>query len=125
VAAVVAAREGDELVYIDPGLDGPERMIVEPDKLLQLKQGIEEERDRVAEWLINNGLRLRTIKSPGEDPCSVDAMDIMGQNGHTALKKGDAYVARLASMITKMHESALTYDRVEDETARTFRQGPA
>lgn len=119
-------RGGDDKVYIDSGgLAGPGRMVVDPDKLLQLKQGIDEERDRIARWLLDNRERLYQVDSPGHDPCSDDAVDLMGQNGMTAVTKADRYVHQLAALTEKLGESALTYEVVEDGSTTAFRQGPA
>ncbi|OLF16747.1 PE domain-containing protein [Actinophytocola xanthii] len=113
-------------MFIDTGdLDGPERMVVDPDKLLQLKQGIEEERDRVAEWILRHGRQLAEVESPGGDPCSRDAIAIVSENGGIATAKGAAYAARLDIVIDKMRESALAYGLIEETAAATFRQGPA
>jgi hypothetical protein len=121
-----STRGGDHGVYIDTsGQTEPGRMIVDPDKLVLLKQGIQDERDRIANWLFQNRSRLRTIESPGEDPCSKAAMAVLGQNGQMALGQGDAYVDRLTEVVRKMAESATAYDQVEDATAAAFRRGPA
>ncbi|OLF16749.1 hypothetical protein [Actinophytocola xanthii] len=119
-------RGGDAKVYIDTGRsDEPGRMIVDPEKLMQLKQGIEAERDRVREWLFRNRVRLEEMGSPGADPCSIDATDVVTQNGGIAIDKGDAYVQRLTAIIGKMHESAVTYGLVEDTQNAAFQRGPA
>jgi hypothetical protein len=119
-------RRGTKTVFIDTGdLDGPERMVVDPDKLLQLKQGIEEERDRVAEWILRHARQLGDVKSPGGDPCSEDAIAVVSENGGIAMAKGAAYAARLDAVIDKMRESALAYGLIEDTAVTTFRQGPA
>jgi hypothetical protein len=112
-------------MYIDTeGSAEPGRMVVEPDKLLQLKQGIEAERDRVREWLFENDRRLRQVGSPGGDPCSIDATDLVSQNGGIAAERADAYVQRLTKVIAKMRESATTYDLVEDGNTTAFQRGP-
>jgi hypothetical protein len=121
-----STRGGDHGVYIDTsGQTEPGRMIVDPDKLVQLKQGIEAERDRVRDWLFKNTQRLKEIEPPGSDECSRDTMAVVSQNGGTALEKGDAYVNRLSAIVDKMHESARTYGLVEDNSAAAFQRGPA
>jgi hypothetical protein len=114
-------------VYVDTGAqggDGPGRMVVDPDKLMQLKKGIEDEADRVRGWLFANGERLFKIDPPGKDPCSQDTMPIMAQNGQSALSKVDTYVDRLMMVSEKLHESAVAYGVTEDHNAATFRQEP-
>ncbi|MGH3759504.1 hypothetical protein [Actinophytocola sp.] len=114
-------------MYIDTDPEdsgGSGRMLVDPSRLMQLKQGIEEEADRVRRWLFTNGDRLRFIEPPGGDPCSKDTMNLMGQNGSSALDMADAYVARLSVVADKLGESGRTYGQVEDKTTDEFRRGP-
>ena len=114
-------------MYIDTGANdsgGPGRMYVDPAKLMQLKKGIEDETDRVRRWLDTNLDRLGHIDPPGKDPCSLDAMDVMGQNGLTAVRKGTAYVARLMMVAEKLHESAVAYGVTEDHNAAGFQREP-
>ena len=114
-------------MFIDTGADdsaGTGRMIVDPDKLTQLKKGIEDESALVRKWLNANADALTMIDAPGHDPCSVDTMGVMGQNGQTAIEKADAYVARLRMVAEKLHESAVAYGATEDDNAAAFRQGP-
>jgi hypothetical protein len=113
-------------MYIDTGGSAePRRLVVDPDKLVQLEQGIEAGGDRIERWLATSRRQLRKIDSPGEDPCSQDAVGIVAENGGTAFNKGEAYVARLTTIVEKMDESAKTYRLVEDDTATAFRRGPA
>lgn len=115
------------IMFVDTGAEGSAgtgRMVVDPDKLALLKKGIEDESDRVRKWLFANRDPLTTIVSPGHDPCSVDTMAMMGQNGQTAIDKADAYVARLRTVAEKLHESAVAYGVTEDNNAAAFRRGP-
>jgi hypothetical protein len=114
-------------VYIDTGAegsDGPGRMVVDPDKLMQLHKGIEDELTRVRDWLEANRDPLFKIDPPGKDPCSHDTMDVMAQNGMTAIDKCKAYVGRLLMVSEKLHESAVAYGVTEDHNAVAFRQEP-
>ena len=114
-------------MFVDTGADssaGTGRMIVDPAKLTQLKKGIEDEADRVRAWLFNNRDPLFKIDPPGHDPCSVDTMAVMGQNGQTAIDKADAYVARLRMVAEKLHESAVAYGVTEEHNAAGLRRGP-
>ena len=114
-------------MFVDTGADssaGTGRMIVDPAKLTQLKQGIDDEVTVVREWLKANADRLTKIDPPGHDPCSVDTIGVMGQVGSTAINKADAYVARLRVVAEKMHESAVAYGVTEDHTAAAIRQEP-
>ncbi len=115
-------------MYIDTGTDGsggPGRMSVDPGKLMQLKQGLDDEIDRITAWLFENRNRLHYIDAPGRDPCSRDSMEVMGQNGQTALDKCDAYARRLTEVARKLHESAVSYGLTEEHNAATFRQEPS
>ena len=100
------------------------RLIVPVDKLLQLKQGIEDERDRMAQWLFENREALRYIPPPASDPCSIDTMHLMSQNGQQAVDAVDAYINRLTTMVEKLHRTAVSYGLVEDDIADSFRRGP-
>lgn len=115
-------------MYVDVGPEGESGqqlgMIVDPDKLLQLKAGFEAERDRIATWLRDNRERLINIDPPGNDPCSSDAMAVFGRNGDSAIAKAEDYVQRLTTVAQKMHESAVAYGLIEDDTASKFRQEP-
>lgn len=102
---------------------GTGRMIVDPAKLTQLKKGIDEERDRVREWLFNNLDQMTYIDPPGNDPCSRDAMDVMGQSGQSAIDKCQLYVGRLAQVADKLQESSAAYELTEDHNATAFRRG--
>jgi predicted esterase len=114
-------------MFIDTGADdsaGTGRMIVDPDKLTQLKKGIEDEADLIREWLMANVERLTSIDPPGEDPCSRDTMGVMGQTGQTAIDKSQAYINRLTTVAEKLHESAVAYGVTEDNNAAAFRKEP-
>lgn len=115
-------------MYVDLGPEEgsgqPLGMAVSPDKLLQLKAGFEEERDRINMWLFDNRRRLHSIDPPGDDPCSRDAMAVFGQNGSIAVAKAEAYVERLTTVAQKMHESAVAYGLVEEDNSSKFRQEP-
>jgi len=114
-------------MFVDTGADsspGTGRMIVDPAKLTQLKKGIEDEVTQVREWLKANRDPMTKIDAPGHDPCSVDTMGVMSQNGLTAIDKANAYLVRLKMVAEKLNESALAYGVTEDNNAAAFRQGP-
>ncbi|MCT2583038.1 hypothetical protein [Actinophytocola gossypii] len=118
--------DGIEVGAAGSGVPIPEyRMIVPPDKLLTLKKGIEDERDRLRNWLIDNEHKLRDIPPPGSDPCSIDTMKIMSENCGQAADAVWAYVDRLDKMATKLGETAATYGLVEDENTAKFREEPS
>ncbi|MCT2587828.1 PE domain-containing protein [Actinophytocola gossypii] len=111
----------------DPDAEAPAeqlRLVVPPDKLLQLKHGIEEERDRMATWLYENRRALSDIPPPANDPCSIDTMRLMSQNGQQAVDAVDAYINRLTTMAEKLHRTAESYGLIEDDIAGTFQRGP-
>ncbi|GAB3462224.1 PE domain-containing protein [Actinophytocola sediminis] len=115
-------------MYIDTGAEapsGPARMIVTPDNLLRLKQGLEEERDRIRTWRRTEGRDVAEIDPPGNDPCSKDTMFWMSQNGQDAVNAVDAYVDRLTAIVENLHDSAVSYGLIEADNAHTFRQEPA
>jgi len=103
---------------------GEERMIVPPDKLLFFKKGLEDERDRWRDWLLENAEKISRIPPPGSDPCSIDTMKIMSQKGQDAVDAAWAYVDRLDKTATKLGETAATYGLTEDENTNKFRQDP-
>ncbi|OLF11643.1 hypothetical protein BLA60_11965 [Actinophytocola xinjiangensis] len=102
---------------------GPARMIVAPEKLLHLKQGFEDERDRIANWLRENWMDLRHVDPPGSDPSSKDTMALMSQNGAEAVNAITSYVDRLTNIVNNLHDDAVSYGLIEDDNAHGFRQG--
>lgn len=113
-------------MHIDNGIEdpaGPVRMTVAPEKLLRLKQGLEEERDRLRDWLRRDSRDLTSVDPPGSDPCSKDTMFWMSQNGHEAVAAVNAYLDRLTSVIDNLHDNAVSYGLVEDDNTNLLPQG--
>jgi hypothetical protein len=113
-------------MHIDSEADNPagtDRMLVDPDKLLQLKKGLEDELGVVRDWLRTNFEQLTSIEPPGLDPCSQDTVGVMGQVGTIAIDKGRAYAARLQMVAEKLHESAVAYGVADEHNATAFRPG--
>ena len=104
---------------------GPARMIVAPEKLLHLKQGLENERDHIRDWLQTNWMDLTAVDPPGSDPCSKDTMFWMSQNGQDAVDATNAYLDRLTAIIDNLHDNAVSYGLIEDDNTNLFRQGSA
>lgn len=100
------------------------RLVVEPDKVLALKRGFEDEVDRVREWLWVNGHRLRDVPPPGADPCSKQTVRALGENGQTALDAAWGYADQLKQAAAALGEIARAYGLVEDDNTGKFREEP-
>jgi hypothetical protein len=98
---------------------------VSPDKLVRLKQALEDQRDVIRAWLAHNRERLRVIPSPGNDPCSRDTTAAFGANGDSATRAAASYVGELSSVIRKLHECAIAYGLTEDDNKGKFPQEPS
>ena len=113
-------------MYVDEspgeGEGQPLGMTVSPDKLLQLMGGIEAEESRIQTWLFDNEQRLKTIPSPGNDPCSEDAVSVFGQNGEAACDAARAYSGQLRNVINKLRDSAHVYGLIEDDNINNFQR---
>jgi hypothetical protein len=91
------------------------RLVVDPDKVLSLKHGVEEERDRVRDWLYANRWRLHDVPQPGTDPCSGDACTTLGENGQSAVHAAEGYVAQLGNVAAQLDEIAKAYRLTEED----------
>lgn len=96
------------------------RLIVDPDKVMALKRGIEEEQRRVREWLLANKNRLSSVREPGTDPCSEESVRALGENGKAALVAAEGYVAQLKNVADALSEIARAYGLTEEENTQRF-----
>jgi hypothetical protein len=92
-------------------------LVVDPDQVLTLKHGIEEEYARIQEWLVRNGNRLSTVQRPGTDPCSTESVDALSENGEAAQRAAQGYLLQLASVGDALGEIARAYQQAEAENA--------
>lgn len=106
-ANLVGSRAGSSLP--------PARLVVDPDQILALKHGIEQEQLRVKEWLVANGHRLNTVRQPGTDPCSGESAGALGENGEAAVRAADGYVVQLGRVVDALGEVARGYRLMEDK----------
>ena len=100
------------------------QLIVDPDKVLLLKRGVEEERDRVRGWISRNRTRLNSVDPPGADPCSKETAKILAQNGEAALDAASGYVAQLQKMAQALDDIAKAYKLTEDHNTRRLERKP-
>ena len=96
------------------------RLIVDPEQVLALRHGIEQEHRRVAKWLYDNHSRLNSVPPPGVDPCSDGSAKAIGENGQAAVDAAWGYVKQLRSVVDALSEIAHEYRRTEDENAGVF-----
>jgi hypothetical protein len=116
-----SAEPGGE---IGSGLS-PATLIVQPDKILFLKRGLEDERDAILSFITKKGRMLSSVPPPGTDPCSEGVAEALSQNGQAALDAATGYVEELTNIIDALGETAKAYGLVEESNADKFGQGPA
>lgn len=113
-------------MYVDLGADGttgePAKLVVDPDKLAQLKQGFEDEAERIRTWIFQNGESLRNVQHAGEDECSKHMASNLSKNGQSAIDAANAYIERLKSAASKLDETARAYQAGDEDNASKFRQ---
>ncbi|HEV2783370.1 MAG TPA: hypothetical protein VGX25_28640 [Actinophytocola sp.] len=102
----------------------PARLIVDPDKLLILKRGFEDECDRVNKWIYDNGGYLRVVSPPGADPCSEGTAAALGRNGTAAIEAANGYLLQLRMVAEALGEIARDYGLTEDGNTTKFTPGP-
>lgn len=100
----------------------PATLVVEPGKVLALKQGVEKERDKVQQFITYRGHLLASIPPPGSDPCSEGTVEALGENGQSALDAATGYVEQLTNIINSLDETAQTYGLQEATSADRFKQ---
>ena len=94
------------------------RLVVDPGKVLLLKRGIEEERERIGDWLKTNWRRLNSVRQPGSDPCSEETAKALSENGEAAVRAATGYVTQLLKVAEALGDIAKAYRLTEDENAR-------
>lgn len=99
-------------------------LVVDPDGVLILKQGIEQELGRVLEWLATNGKWLNTVPRPGADPCSAEAAAALSENGEAAMRAAKGYVQQLGKVADELGTIAHAYRLMEDGNTGRFGGGP-
>jgi hypothetical protein len=100
------------------------RLVVDPGKVLFLKRGFEEERDRVREWIERNRWRLARVPPPGSDPCSDETARILGENGLAAINAAQGYVSQLQKVAETLGEIARTYRLTEERNTQRLESKP-
>ncbi|MFL6140381.1 MAG: PE domain-containing protein [Labedaea sp.] len=103
----------------------PAKLIVQPDKILFLKRGLEDERDKIRSFINHKGRMLSSVPPPGTDPCSEGLAEALSQNGQAALDAATGYVDELSNIIDALDETAKAYGLVEESNADKFGKGPA
>lgn len=117
-------QEGDSagpLGKIGSGLP-PAKLVVQPDKVLAVKQGFEKERDKVQRFLLYKGHMLAAIPPPGADPCSEGTVEALGQNGQSALEAAQGYVDQLNAIINSLDNTARAYGLQEQTGEDRFKR---
>lgn len=116
--------------FVQPGEPGaeqpsqPARLIVEPDKILALKAGLEARRDKIQRFIDDKGDNLRYIPPPGDDPRSKLAVAQLGANGQSALDAAQGFADALTGIVEQLEETARAYGLMEEHNTDQFRQEP-
>ena len=92
----------------------PATLVVQPDKILFVKHGFEDERDALRSFINHKGRMLSSVPPPGADPCSEGVAEALGQNGQAALDAVAGYVDELTNIINSLGEAAKAYGLVEE-----------
>src|SRR2546430_10466098 len=95
-------------------------LVVDPNKIIELRNGFENELKRVRDWFMRNQRRLASIDPPGGDPCSGDTAAALGENGQSALDAARGYVDQLEKVAFALNEIANAYGLREQENTRTL-----
>jgi hypothetical protein len=103
----------------------PATLVVQPDKILFVKRGFEDERDRIRSFINDKGHLLADVQPPGADPCSEGVVQVLGQNGQSALDAARGYVDELTNIIQSLDDAARICGLAEQANADMFGQGPA
>jgi hypothetical protein len=103
----------------------PATLVVQLDKILFLKRGLEDERAEIDRFISNKGWALSAVPPPGADPCSEGVAEALSQNGQAALEAARGYVDELTNLINSLDETAKAYGLTEDANVAKFGQEPA
>ena len=115
--------------FVEPGAaTAPEtsagRMVVDPDKVLQLKKRLEDRRQVLVEYLRGKGNAVFVGRPPGADPCSESNAEAFTANGRAAADATHGFLEALNATITSLHDTAVAYGLVEEANEDRFRRGP-
>lgn len=114
--------------FVDPGATPAppttSRMVVDPAKVLQLKQRLEDRRDLLVSYLMGKGDTMFVGRPPGADPCSDSNAEAFTANGKAAAEATSGFIAALDSTIKSLHDTAVAYGLVEEANEDRFRRGP-
>ena len=100
----------------------PATLVVHPDQVLRLKHRLEARRQAVVDLMLAELDNLARVPPPGTDPCSTRAVDVLGQNGQSAIDASKGFVLELNNMIDSLGEAARMYGLVEDSNTDRFRR---
>lgn len=118
---VAADGASEPLGAVGSGLPAA-TMVVDPDKILQLKGRLEDRREKVIAFMTNERRNLAVVPSPGTGPCSEGAAEALGQNGQLAMDALNGFVTELTNVIDVLNESAQLYGLVDEANAAAFQQ---
>jgi hypothetical protein len=100
------------------------RMVVDPDKVLQLKKRLEDRRQLLRDYLVSKGDAVFVGRPPGADPCSESNADAFTTNGKAAAEATVGFIKALDATITSLHDTAVAYGLVEEANEDRFRREP-
>lgn len=103
----------------------PAKLVVQPDKVLFVKRGFEDERAEVDRFIRNKGHMLNAVGPPGADPCSEGVAEALSQNGQAALDAAQGYADELTNVINALDEVARAYGLLEETNTDKFGRGLA
>ena len=98
-------------------------LVVDPDKIIEIKQGFEDELTRVRLWLWRNKQRLLSVDPWAGDPCTGESADAFVQNGLSAIAAAGGYVDQLSKVVAALGEIASSYRLTDDDNARQLAGG--
>lgn len=99
------------------------RLVVDPEQVRALWDGIEQERVEVEKWLLANFHKLDFVPRLGTDPCSKESAEALSKNGQAAVEAAQGYVQQLRNVAEALAEIAHEYRLMDDEGAGKLGRG--
>lgn len=100
---------------------GPSTLRVEPDQVIRLKNELQPIYDEVSEFLWTKAPSM-IMKPLGADAVSSDTAKAFNENSRAAADAARGYLKELKAVLDALDQAAKTYNLIEDDRARAFRQ---
>jgi hypothetical protein len=107
---------GDEPATAAPA----SQMLVDPQKILQLKKRLEDRRQILRDHLMVKGDAMFVGRSPGTDPRSESNAEAFTDNGRTAGEATIGFIKALDATIESLQSTAAAYGLVEETNTDRF-----